>query len=80
MYTVFIDGKEGTTGLKIFERFKNRSDIEIIQIDEEKRKDPKERSRLINESDYTFFPQKKVITHKLLIINSIPNQSEQNSL
>ena len=54
MYTVFIDGKEGTTGLKIFERFKNRSDIEIIQIDEEKRKDPKERSRLINESDYTF--------------------------
>ena len=54
MYKVFIDGKEGTTGLKIFERFSKRNDIEILQIDEEKRKDPEERARLINESDYTF--------------------------
>lgn len=54
MYRVFIDGKEGTTGLKIYERFSKRSDIEILQIDEEKRKDPAERERLINESDYTF--------------------------
>ena len=54
MYKVFIDGKEGTTGLKIFERFSKRNDIEILQIDEEKRKDPAERARLINESDYTF--------------------------
>ena len=29
---VFIDGKEGTTGLKIFERFDKRSDLEIIEI------------------------------------------------
>jgi N-acetyl-gamma-glutamyl-phosphate reductase len=35
-YKVFIDGKEGTTGLKIFERFAKRSDIEIITIDEDK--------------------------------------------
>ena len=27
-YKIFIDGKEGTTGLKIFERFENRKDIE----------------------------------------------------
>ena len=32
---VFIDGKEGTTGLKIFERFAKRSDIEILTIDDE---------------------------------------------
>ncbi|MCR4790968.1 MAG: N-acetyl-gamma-glutamyl-phosphate reductase [Treponemataceae bacterium] len=51
---IFIDGREGTTGLKIFERLGNRSDIEILLIDEEKRKDPAERKRLINESDYTF--------------------------
>lgn len=51
---VFIDGKEGTTGLKIFERFKNRSDIEILTISEEKRKDPTERKKFINASDYTF--------------------------
>lgn len=54
MTKVFIDGQEGTTGLKIFERFKNRSDIEIIRIDEDKRKDLSERKRLINSSDFTF--------------------------
>lgn len=51
---VFIDGSEGTTGLKIFERFKNRSDIELLKIAEEKRKNPNEREKLINESDFTF--------------------------
>lgn len=51
---VFIDGKEGTTGLKIFERFANRSDIEILQIDEEKRKNPAEKAKMINASDITF--------------------------
>lgn len=54
MYKVFIDGKEGTTGLKIFERFANRNDIEIMQIDEEKRKDPVEKAKIINQSDFTF--------------------------
>ncbi len=54
MYKVFIDGKEGTTGLKIFERFKNRHDIELILIDEEKRKDDAARSECINASDFTF--------------------------
>ncbi|MEE1268757.1 MAG: N-acetyl-gamma-glutamyl-phosphate reductase [Treponema sp.] len=51
---VFIDGKEGTTGLKIFERFANRSDLEILEISEEKRKDPVEKAKRINASDYTF--------------------------
>ncbi len=53
-YKVFIDGKEGTTGLKIFERFAGRNDIEIITIDEEKRKDPVEKAKMINASDFTF--------------------------
>ena len=35
---VYIDGQEGTTGLKILERFKDRNDIEIMKIDEDKRK------------------------------------------
>lgn len=51
---IFIDGKEGTTGLKIFERFKNRDDLEILLIDENKRKDSGERAKMINSSDITF--------------------------
>ena len=53
-YKIFIDGKEGTTGLKIFERFEGRSDLEIMQIDEDKRKDPVEKARLMNQADYVF--------------------------
>lgn len=51
---IFIDGSEGTTGLRIHERFAARDDIELIPIAPEKRKDVEERKRLINESDITF--------------------------
>ena len=51
---VYIDGQEGTTGLKIFERFENRSDIQIIKINPDLRKDLAERKKMINQSDYTF--------------------------
>ncbi|PCE26414.1 N-acetyl-gamma-glutamyl-phosphate reductase [Paraburkholderia acidicola] len=51
---VFVDGQEGTTGLKIFEYLSARADVEILRIDEAKRKDLDERRRLINASDVTF--------------------------
>lgn len=51
---VYIDGKEGTTGLKIYERLEKRDDIELLLIEEEKRKDLDERKKLINEADLTF--------------------------
>lgn len=54
MRKIFIDGKDGTTGLKIYSRFQKRNDIELLCIDEDKRKDPKERAKLINSSDITF--------------------------
>lgn len=53
-YKIFIDGREGTTGLKICERFQNRNDVEFLNIADDKRKDVSERARLINESDFTF--------------------------
>ena len=51
---IFIDGSEGTTGLRIHERIAVREDIELLTIDPEKRKDPAERKKLINASDITF--------------------------
>lgn len=51
---VFIDGSEGTTGLRIFERFEGRDDIEIMKIPTELRKDPNEIKKFINASDITF--------------------------
>lgn len=51
---VFIDGSEGTTGLRINERFQKRDDIELLRINPELRKDPEERKKMINASDITF--------------------------
>ena len=51
---VFIDGSEGTTGLRIHERFENRDDIELLTIPSELRKDPNTIKKFINESDITF--------------------------
>lgn len=51
---IFIDGSEGTTGLRIHERFQGRDDIELLKINQELRKDPEERKKLINASDITF--------------------------
>ena len=42
---IYIDGQEGTTGLRIFERFAGRDDIEILTIDPALRKDADERKR-----------------------------------
>jgi N-acetyl-gamma-glutamyl-phosphate reductase len=52
--TVFVDGQHGTTGLKIRERLNGRRDIEVIEIPEDKRKDPATRRKLINEADIVF--------------------------
>lgn len=54
MKKVFIDGSEGTTGLRIFERFEGREDIEVMKIPSELRKDPVEVRKYINASDITF--------------------------
>lgn len=54
MYKVFIDGNQGTTGLRLFDRLSKRDDIELLTISEELRKDKDERRRLINMSDITF--------------------------
>lgn len=54
MYKVFIDGKAGTTGLRIYDRLHERKDITLMTLPEEKRKDPLSRSEMINSSDICF--------------------------
>ncbi|NLE01192.1 MAG: N-acetyl-gamma-glutamyl-phosphate reductase [Fibrobacter sp.] len=51
MYSVFIDGQEGTTGLQIHDRLKARNDIQILEIPHEKRKDIEAKSEYINSAD-----------------------------
>ena len=54
MTKVFIDGQAGTTGLRIKDRLLSRDDIELLVIDDDKRKDNNEIRKFINESDITF--------------------------
>ena len=54
VYKVFVDGQEGTTGLRIHEYLAQRPDIEVLKIDADKRKDPSERARLLNAADVAF--------------------------
>ena len=53
-HTVFVDGQEGTTGLRIHEYLAARSDIELLRIDAHRRKDAAERARLLNAADVAF--------------------------
>lgn len=54
MFKVFVDGREGTTGLRIIDRLKNRKDIELMLISEDKRKDSEERRKYLNSCDIAF--------------------------
>lgn len=54
MKKVFIDGKAGTTGLRIYERLSERSDIELMLLPDEKRKDVEARREALNTCDIAF--------------------------
>ena len=50
-HQVFIDGQAGTTGLEIHARLANRPDVELLEIDAARRKDPAARRELLNAAD-----------------------------
>lgn len=54
MKKVFVDGQSGTTGLVINERLSKYDNIEILKIDDDKRKDPVEKKKFLNEADIVF--------------------------
>ncbi len=54
MYKVFIDGREGTTGLQIYERLENRDDLQLLILPENLRKDTAARKEMLNSADISF--------------------------
>ena len=70
---VYIDGKEGTTGLQIYDRIGARTDIELLLIDEDKRKDPAERARLMNQADIVFLCLPDAAAREAVTLITNPN-------
>ena len=54
MIKVFIDGQAGTTGLQLKSKLVKHPYVELVEIEESKRKDADERQRLMNEADVVF--------------------------
>ena len=54
MTKIFIDGSQGTTGLKIFDRLAKREDVELITLPEDLRKDTDARKKALNSADIAF--------------------------
>ena len=54
MKKVFIDGSAGTTGLRIRERLAQRSDLEVVVLPDEVRKDVGARRAALNAADVAF--------------------------
>lgn len=71
MIKVFIDGKEGTTGLQIYDRLSARDDISLITLSDEKRKDIDARRECLNSADVSFLclPDKAAIEAAGLVTN-----------
>ncbi len=53
-HRVFVDGQEGTTGLRIHEYLARRDDIELLRIDADNRKNAAMRAELLNAADVAF--------------------------
>jgi N-acetyl-gamma-glutamyl-phosphate reductase len=70
---VFVDGQEGTTGLRIHEYLAQRSDVEVLRIAPERRKDADERARLLNAADVAFLCLPDVAAREAAALVHNPN-------
>lgn len=71
MTKVFIDGSAGTTGLRIFDRLKDRNDITLVTLSDDLRKDVGARKEALNNCDIAFLclPDKAAVEAVSLIEN-----------
>ena len=74
-YNIFVDGQEGTTGLRIHEMLARRSDVEVLRIDADKRKDTAERARLLNAADVAFLCLPDAAAREAVALVDNPNAS-----
>jgi len=72
-YAVYVDGQEGTTGLRIHDHLAQRRDVELLRIDPERRKDPAERARLLNAADVAFLCLPDAAAREAIALVSNPN-------
>ncbi len=70
---VFVDGQEGTTGLRIHEYLAQRSDVEVLRAAPELRKDAVERARLLNAADIAFLCLPDAAAREAAALVSNPN-------
>ena len=72
MKKVFIDGSAGTTGLRIHQRLAERSDLQVITLSDEVRKDPFARKEALNAADIAFLclPDAAAIESAAFVENS----------
>ncbi len=73
MYSVFIDGKEGTTGLQIYDRISKRDDIKLITLPEELRKDVNARKECLNSADISLLCLPDAAAKEAVSLVSSPN-------
>jgi N-acetyl-gamma-glutamyl-phosphate reductase len=73
VFKVFVDGQEGTTGLRIHEYLAARRDIEVLKIDPDKRKDATERARLLNAADVAFLCLPDAASREAAQLTTNPN-------
>src|SRR5271169_4985425 len=70
---IYVDGQEGTTGLRINEYLAARTDVDILKINPDKRKDPAERKRLLNAADVAFLCLPDAASREAVALIDNPN-------
>lgn len=71
-FKVFVDGQEGTTGLRLLDYLSGRPDVELLRIAEDKRKDPAERARFLNAADVAFLCLPDVASREAMTLVTNP--------